>query len=63
MGARKEYIAYLNEIGEGLSRDEWIMAGKDRFTGRDNYGVMLKRYDPIAFEVGFKEWRNDNGSE
>ena len=31
--------------------------GKDRYTGRDNYGVMLKRYDPIAFEVGYNEWK------
>lgn len=29
----------------------------DRYTGRDNYGVMLKRYDPIAFEVGYNEWK------
>ena len=38
-------------------REEWMIGGKDRYTGRDNYGVMLKRYDPIAFEVGYREWK------
>lgn len=46
----------LNALGSSLSREEWIIGGKDRYTGRDNYGVMLKRYDPIAFEVGYNEW-------
>lgn len=47
----------LNDLGNSLSREEWIIGGKDRYTGRDNYGVMLKRYDPIAFEVGYNEWK------
>lgn len=52
MKSKKDYISMLNDLGNSLSREEWIIGGKDRYTGRDNYGVMLKRYDPIAFEVG-----------
>ena len=51
MKSKKDYINMLNDLGNSLSREEWIIGGKDRYTGRDNYGVMLKRYDPIAFEV------------
>lgn len=53
----KNHISMLNDLGNSLSREEWIIGGKDRYTGRDNYGVMLKRYDPIAFEVGYNEWK------
>lgn len=57
MKSKKDYISMLNDLGNSLSREEWIIGGKDRYTGRDNYGVMLKRYDPIAFEVGYREWK------
>lgn len=57
MKSKKDYISMLNDLGNSLSREEWIIGGKDRYTGRDNYGVMLKRYDPIAFEVGYNEWK------
>ena len=33
--------------------------GKDRYRGRENYGTMLKRYDPIAFECGYREWKDN----
>ena len=51
MKSKKDYISMLNDLGNSLSREEWIIGG------RDNYGVMLKRYDPIAFEVGYNEWK------
>lgn len=51
MKSKKDYISMLNDLGNSLSREEWIIGGKDRYTGRDNYGVMLKRYDPIAWEA------------
>lgn len=57
MKSKKDYISMLNDLGNSLSREEWIIGGKDRYTGRDNYGVMLKRYGPIAFEVGYNEWK------
>lgn len=54
--SRKDFVAYLNGISPDRDSDEWIIKGKDRYTGRDNYGTMLKRYDPIAFEVAYREW-------
>ena len=57
---RKEYVEFLNGLVDADSEDDrWVIGGKNRYTGRRNYGTMLKRYDPIGFEVGFKEWRNE----
>lgn len=28
----------------------------DRYCGRENYDTMIKRYDPIGFNVGYREW-------
>lgn len=33
-----------------------IIGGKNRYCGRENYGTMIKRYDPIGFNVGYREW-------
>lgn len=54
---RKEYEAFLNEISPDNDSEKWVIGGKNRYANRNNYGTMLKRYDPIAFEVGHNEWR------
>ena len=54
---RKAFELYLDEIGLSLSSAEWIIGGKDRSCSR-YYGRMLRKYDPVAFEVGYKEWLN-----
>lgn len=54
---RKAFESYLDEIGLGLSSEEWIIGGKDRSRSL-YYGRMLRKHDPIAFEVGYKEWLN-----
>lgn len=60
---RKEYVEFLNGLVDADPEDDrWIIGGKSRYTGRRNYGTMLKRYDPVGFEVGFKEFR-ENGTE
>ena len=56
---KKEYIKYLNEVGESLSDDEFIIGGVMR-RRRDNYGELLKDYDKIAFEVGYSEWKRNH---
>lgn len=57
---RKEYVEFLNGLVDADPGDDrWIIGGKNRYTGRRNYGTMLKRYDPVGFEVGFNEWRNE----
>lgn len=52
---KKEYEKYLNGMSPDSDSDKWIMGGKNRFCHRENYGTMMKRYDPIAFEIGFRE--------
>lgn len=54
---RKEYEAFLNEISPDNDSEKWVIGGKNRYVNRNNYGTMLKRYDPAAFEVGYNEWR------
>lgn len=57
---KKEYVEFLNGLVDADPGDDrWIIGGKNRYTGRRNYGTMLKRYDPVGFEVGFNEWRNE----
>lgn len=56
---RKDYVEFLNGLSPEKDDNRWIIGGKNRYTGRNNYGVMLKRYDPIGFEVGFKEWKEN----
>ena len=54
---RKAFESYLDGIGLSLSSEEWIIGGKDRSRSL-YYGRMLRKHDPIAFEVGYKEWLN-----
>ena len=58
-GTKKQYEEYLNEIGEVLSEEEFIIGGKMR---NGKYGTMLKKYDPIAFNVGYNEWKQNQFS-
>jgi hypothetical protein len=53
-----EYEEYLNELGEGLDEDEFIMGGESRL-GMP-YGTAMRQYDPIAFNVGYDEWVREN---
>ena len=50
----KYYEEYLNDLGSSLSEDSfWFMKGK---YNPNKYGTYLKKYDPIAFRVGMKEY-------
>ena len=55
---KKDYIKYLNEVGESLSDDEFIIGGIMR-KRRDNYGYLLYKYDPVAFNVGYNDWKRE----
>ena len=59
MKSRKEFEQYLNNLSPDSDSEEWIIGGKNRYCYRNNYGTMLKRYDPIAFQVAYKEWINE----
>ena len=52
--SRKDYEKYLNSISPDRDDEAWIIGGKNRYCGRENYGTMIKRYDPIGFNVGFR---------
>lgn len=54
--SRKDYEKYLNSISPDRDDERWIIGGKNRYCGRENYGTMIKRYDPIGFSVGYREW-------
>lgn len=54
---KKEYENYLNEIGLSLDEDYFIIGGKKRKSGK--YGTMLRKHDPIAFEVGYNDWERN----
>lgn len=47
--SRKDYEKYLNSISPDRDDEAWIIGGKNRYCGRENYGTMIKRYDPIGF--------------
>lgn len=54
--SRKDYEKFLNSISPDRDDEAWIIGGKNRYCGRENYGTMIKRYDPIGFNVGHREW-------
>ncbi|MFA5068172.1 MAG: hypothetical protein WC466_09115 [Candidatus Izemoplasmatales bacterium] len=56
-----KYIEYLNELQPGYESEEWIIGGENRAEKWfGSYGSALKRFDPIAFQVGFNEWKRSN---
>lgn len=60
--SRKDYEKFLNSISPDGDDEAWIIGGKNRYCGRENYGTMIKRYDPIGFNVGYREWAEQPGS-
>jgi len=51
---RTAYEKYLNKIG--VPEDDKKLNG-GRIPDCANYGGWCRRNDPIAFEVGFQEWK------
>lgn len=54
MKTKKQYEQWLNDLGYEPGHPQMIIGGKMR---HGKYGTMLRKYDPIAFNVGFSEWR------
>lgn len=50
---KKQFEQYLNEVVECLPEEDFIIGGKYR---RMKYGTAMRKYDPIAFEVGYKDY-------
>jgi len=58
---KQDYEEYLNELGLSLDDENFIIDGKFRASFYPHrYGTALRRYDPIAFEVGYRDWIVEN---
>jgi hypothetical protein len=51
---KKEYEKWLNELGVP---DHDLKSFGGRISDTANYGTWLRCNDPIAFEVGYYEWK------
>jgi len=54
---KKAYEQYLNDMSDCVREEDFIMCGKMR---HGKYGTMLRKYDPIGFEIGFNEWKREH---
>ncbi len=56
---KKNYEEYLNQNSPQQGSEEWIIGGKIRMSHmwKSQYGSAVRKFDPIAFEVGFNEWK------
>lgn len=52
---KKNYEEYLNGLGYE-DTEKMIIGGKMR---RGKFGTMMRKHDPIAFEVGYREWSSE----
>lgn len=55
MKTKKQYKEYLNEIG---TPEDDKKSNGGRIPDNTNYGNWIYKNDPIAFEVGFNEFKN-----
>lgn len=53
--SKKNYTEYLNKISAPASD---LKSNGGRIPDRAKYGEWLKKNDPIAFNVGYNEWRH-----
>ena len=64
---KKKYEDYLNEIGAKFEDCEYMAEARRggkviklnsirNLLNDGRYGYLLRKYDPIAFELGFNEW-------
>ncbi len=53
---KKQYEEYLNEIG---TPDHDLKSNGGRIPDHCKYGTWLRKNDPIAFEVGFNDWKRN----
>lgn len=57
---KQDYEKHLNEFSPDWESEEWIIGGKNRrnpYFFDNRYGTAIRKFDPIAFNVGWREWR------
>ncbi len=66
---KKQYEEYLNEIGNSFYNCAYLSGNRPNriketkiwfYLARNKYGYMLRKYDSIAFNVGYNEWKREN---
>jgi len=75
MTKRKEYEEYLNDLYDSyecMINTEHCWGGNDKTPEQQHralilarkglYGTVLRLHDPIAFTVGFNDWKIDKHS-
>jgi hypothetical protein len=56
--SKKAYEEHLNEVGKSLGDDEFIIGGVMR-RNRNKYGELIRKHDPIGFNVGYNDWKRE----
>lgn len=58
---RKTYEKYLNQNSPEQGSEQWIIGGTIRMhhMWTNQYGTALRKYDPVAFNVGYNEWKRE----
>ena len=58
---KKQYKEFLNECSPAQGGEEWIIGGTIRmaYMWQNKYGTAIRKYDPIAFQVGYNEFKNN----
>lgn len=54
---KRQYVEWLNELG--VPAEDCKSEG-GRIPDGAHYGAWLRRNDPIAFEVGWQEWKRNH---
>ena len=54
---RKDYEEWLNVLG---IPDDDLKSEGGRIPDRAKYGSWIRRNDPILFNVGYREWKEDS---
>jgi hypothetical protein len=56
---KKSYEEYLNDLSPAQGSEKWIIGGKIRMAEMNlqQYGKAVRKFDPIAFNVGYNEWK------
>lgn len=59
---KKDYEEYLNDMFRGQDlyddgRGKYSYMNSKKLLRAGKMGTALRKHDPVAFEVGFREWR------
>jgi hypothetical protein len=59
MYTKAMYEKLLNDIGTP-EHDHPRNGGRVSFRSLDKYGTWLRRYDPLAFDSGYQDWKYEH---